>query len=135
MISDKIFASGMGAWSGPLDSIAQNSKKAIVGQQATVAAYQQLMGMLGIKAPQVVTNTRSMAQLVTDTGKALSLREKAVMRGIVPDVSGMGLRDAVYLLETSGLQVQVKGSGTVQGQSIAPGTPAVKGQAIILQLS
>jgi cell division protein FtsI (penicillin-binding protein 3) len=29
MISDKIFASGMGAWSGPLDSIAQQGSKAM----------------------------------------------------------------------------------------------------------
>ena len=135
MISDKIFASGMGAWAGPLDSIAQNSDKAIVGRQATVASYQQIMEKLGLKVAQNVTARRGMAQLVTDTGKSVSLREKPVVRGMVPDVSGMGLRDAVYLLENSGLQVQVRGRGAVQTQSIAPGSPAVKGQAIILQLS
>jgi cell division protein FtsI (penicillin-binding protein 3) len=71
-----------------------------------MASYQQLMSVLGMPVPQGLTNKRSIVELSSDTAKNALLREKAVMRGIVPDVSGMGLRDAVYLLETSGLQVQ-----------------------------
>ena len=41
----------------------------------------------------------------------------------VPDVRGMGLRDALYLLENAGLKVDYQGMGTVKSQSIAPGTP------------
>ena len=41
----------------------------------------------------------------------------------VPDVRGMGLRDALYLLENAGLNVDYNGIGTVRFQSIAPGTP------------
>ena len=41
----------------------------------------------------------------------------------VPDVRGMGLRDALYLLENAGLRVDYDGIGTVKSQSIAPGTP------------
>ncbi len=41
----------------------------------------------------------------------------------IPDVRGMGLRDALYLLENAGLQVKYNGIGTVKSQSIAPGTP------------
>jgi len=58
-----------------------------------------------------------------------------MIRGLVPDVTGMGLRDAVYLLEHEGLQVQIQGSGTVQVQSIPAGARVIKGQAIIIQLS
>lgn len=47
--------------------------------------------------------------------------------GRVPDVRGMGLRDALYLLENSGLRVIVEGAGTVKRQSIHPGT-AIGGQ-------
>ena len=135
MISDKIFASGMGAWSGPLDSIALKSDKTIIGRQTTAAAYQQLMAALGLKISQEGLAGSSIAQVTTDTNKAAALHERPVIKGTVPDVSGMGLRDAVYLLELSGLQVQVRGRGAVQTQSIAPGTPTIKGQAIILQLS
>ena len=41
----------------------------------------------------------------------------------VPDVRGMGLRDALYLLENAGLRVKYDGIGTVKSQSIEPGTP------------
>lgn len=46
-----------------------------------------------------------------------------VQESKVPDVRGMGLRDALYLLENAGLNVDYQGMGTVKSQSIAPGTP------------
>jgi cell division protein FtsI (penicillin-binding protein 3) len=53
----------------------------------------------------------------------------------VPDVSGMGLRDALYQLERAGLMVIPKGKGKVVTQSLAPGTQFSKGQTITIQLS
>ena len=41
---------------------------------------------------------------------------------LIPDVRGMGPRDAVYLLENMGLTVELEGVGKVAQQSIAPGT-------------
>lgn len=41
----------------------------------------------------------------------------------VPDVRGMGLRDALYLLENRGLKVDFEGQGKVVWQSIRAGTP------------
>jgi cell division protein FtsI (penicillin-binding protein 3) len=135
MISDKIFATGMGSWGGPLDSIAQYSPKQLYARQATGASYQLLLQSLGLKVKAGAARKTSIAQLSLDSNKNLSLKEKPVIKGTVPDVTGMGLRDAVYLLENAGLHVQIQGSGTVQVQSIAPGVPAIKGQSITLQLS
>lgn len=135
MISDKIFATGMGSWGGPLDSIARKSKLQMFARQATGESYKLLLQSLGLKVKSDSARTNGIASLSVDSNKNISLKEKPVIKGIVPDVTGMGLRDAVYLLETAGLRVQIVGSGTVQVQSIAPGTAAVKGQSIILQLS
>ena len=41
--------------------------------------------------------------------------------GKVPDVRGMGLSDALYILEQAGLKVSHRGSGRVKSQSLAPG--------------
>ena len=76
-----------------------------------------------------------MMQLKTDSTKHLALVPAKVFRNMVPDVTGMGLKDAVYMLENSGLQVQVRGKGKVTGQSLIPGTYINKGQNIVLQLS
>ena len=54
---------------------------------------------------------------------------------VTPDVKGMGLKDAVYLLENKGLQAMVSGKGRVVNQSLAAGTPFKKGQKIILMLN
>ena len=50
------------------------------------------------------------------------LTEALVPPSGIPDVVGMGLRDALYLLENAGLQVEYEGIGTVTDQSIPPGT-------------
>ncbi|MBQ8046431.1 MAG: transpeptidase family protein [Prevotella sp.] len=52
----------------------------------------------------------------------------------VPDVRGMGARDAVYLLESRGLKVTLTGRGKVIGQSIPAGQAVKKGESISLML-
>lgn len=52
----------------------------------------------------------------------------------VPDVRGMTLRDAIYVLENLGLKVTTKGSGRVEDQSIIPGRHLSKGERITLTL-
>lgn len=51
----------------------------------------------------------------------------------VPNVQGMGLKDALFLLENRGLRVTVKGNGKVVEQSVAPGTPIERVQHIRLR--
>lgn len=53
----------------------------------------------------------------------------------VPSVKGMGARDAVFLLENLGLDVEILGRGVVKGQSVTPGTRITKNRKIILKLS
>ena len=59
---------------------------------------------------------------------------KKTQKGLVPNVVGMGLIDATYMLEKFGLFVQPVGSGIVREQSIKAGLRINKGQKIILQL-
>ncbi|MCD8071641.1 MAG: transpeptidase family protein [Alistipes sp.] len=54
---------------------------------------------------------------------------------VVPLVKGVGLREAVYLLESKGMKVTFSGKGRVTSQSVAEGTEIRRGQAIHLNLS
>ncbi len=56
-------------------------------------------------------------------------------RNQMPDVIGMGARDAVFILESRGMKVAIKGRGRVMQQSIAQGKPVKKGQKIELILN
>lgn len=58
-----------------------------------------------------------------------------VIRQKVPKVTGMGLQDAMYLLENAGLRVVPVGKGKVKRQSIPAGTTARKNQQIVIELS
>lgn len=55
--------------------------------------------------------------------------------GIVPDVTGMYIVDALPLLENLGLGVKVIGTGKVKKQSISAGTKIEKNQKIVLELT
>ncbi len=55
--------------------------------------------------------------------------------GRVPNVVGMGLRDAIAICENAGLRVQIEGYGMVQRQSLAPNTSFQKGETITLVLT
>ena len=82
---------------------------------------------------------------ITDSGKevwgsthpapqAVVLESRGIMQNFVPSVVGMGAKDAVYLLESKGLKVNLVGVGKVKSQSIANGSVARKGQTITLTL-
>jgi cell division protein FtsI (penicillin-binding protein 3) len=62
------------------------------------------------------------------------LSPSPVVKGIMPDVLGMGLKDVLYLLEQQGLNVLINGKGTVVKQSINPGASISKGMPVVIEL-
>ena len=63
----------------------------------------------------------------------LNIRPRYVSKDVVPNVVGMGLRDALYVLENLGLKVTFEGAGKVKRQSLKMGTK-IRGQTIKLTL-
>ena len=55
------------------------------------------------------------------------IREKQHGKTIVPDITGMGARDAIYNMESRGIKTQIIGRGKVVKQSLVPGTVIKKG--------
>jgi cell division protein FtsI (penicillin-binding protein 3) len=78
-----------------------------------------------VMIPDVKRGNASAAEYVLNglNIKTKQLPERQNSAGnIVPDVTGMGARDAVYQLESRGIKVIVKGRGIVQSQSLHAGT-------------
>ncbi|MBK9338717.1 MAG: PASTA domain-containing protein [Lewinellaceae bacterium] len=65
---------------------------------------------------------------------SLLVLPRIIQEKTVPSVVGMGLKDAVYLLENRGCRVRVKGVGKVVRQSLAPGTRANGKTTVLLTL-
>ena len=66
---------------------------------------------------------------------SVALSNRKINDGSMPQLKGLGLKDAVYLCENIGLKLNVKGKGRVEDQSIAAGTPIAKGQIINISLN
>ena len=65
---------------------------------------------------------------------AKSIKSPAKTGRGVPDVCGLGLGDALAVLEAEGYNVTVSGTGFVRHQNPGAGTPARKGTKIALTL-
>ncbi|MCC5943998.1 MAG: transpeptidase family protein [Bernardetiaceae bacterium] len=60
--------------------------------------------------------------------------ENNIQPKLVPNVIGMRLRDAIFILENAGLKVSYKGKGRIKAQSLSPNTAFKKGSPILLRL-
>lgn len=80
---------------------------------------QEIFDELGIKVKSPSTEDWVKASLISEN---FDLRINETEKPTVPDVSGMPLRDALFVLENKGLKVNYSGKGRVVEQSLAPGT-------------
>lgn len=67
-------------------------------------------------------------------GNSVGWNKAVIGQDIVPDVMGMTFRDAIFLLEKSGLRVFYEGKGRVKHQSLLPGARIRKGDGIYVRL-
>lgn len=71
---------------------------------------------------------------VNPSETAMQMADRKIKKSLVPDVTGMGARDAVFLLENAGLKVRVEGAGKVMRQSVSPGA-RINGQHVMIYLN
>lgn len=67
-------------------------------------------------------------------GSGVNWKRATVGKDLVPDVTGMTFRDAIFLLEQAGLKVFYEGKGRVVQQSLTPGGRIHKGDGIYIRL-
>ncbi|MDR2472530.1 MAG: transpeptidase family protein [Tannerella sp.] len=71
---------------------------------------------------------------VRNGGSNITLTTLPVDNTVVPDVTGMGAKDAVFAMENCGLRVSITGQGVVASQSIPSGSRPEKGKTVLLTL-
>ncbi len=70
----------------------------------------------------------------TRNGSGVNWKKAQASKELVPDVMGMTFRDAIFLLENSGLHVTYEGKGRVVRQSLTAGGRIGKGSRIYIKL-
>jgi cell division protein FtsI (penicillin-binding protein 3) len=69
-----------------------------------------------------------------EAAEIIDTDDLTLSEGVMPDVTGMGLRDAIYMLENSGLRVHYTGRGKVAKQSPQPGVRISRGATVAIEL-
>jgi cell division protein FtsI (penicillin-binding protein 3) len=68
------------------------------------------------------------------SNKAIYWKANLLEKGKVPDVKGMSLRDAIYLIENFGYRVRTSGRGRVTSQNPKPNSQMAEGGVIMVTL-
>jgi cell division protein FtsI (penicillin-binding protein 3) len=69
------------------------------------------------------------------TDSALTIKPLTIYKNKMPDLKGMGAKDAMFLIGQIGLRAQVSGRGKVVSQNILAGTRIIKGQLVRVQFN
>lgn len=133
-IADKIFAQDLklNKKTAPKTYLAQTGNELPFIQAGKVDELQMICNKFGISNHyngQGENWVKSVPQV-----KSIQWKSNPTESPTVPDVSGMPLRDALYVLENKGLRVVYQGKGRVRNQSISPGTPVQQNYVINLVL-
>ena len=108
-------------------------------KDGNITAADYVLKHLGIKARTdwngSYTDGNPIWGKATISNKLISLnQQKQPARDEIPDVIGMGARDAVFRIESLGVRVRLQGRGKVTKQSLEPGHKIKKGEVCMLLL-
>lgn len=96
-------------------------------------ATKAILSTLNIPFHSPVITTNEIGEAISDeTRVTLSVRDNDYQR--MPDLTGMGLRDAVYEIERRGMRVKVKGIGSVKRQSVEAGSEVTPKRVVVIEL-
>ena len=95
----------------------------------------QVRRIAGKFSPDVDYDRRTgWGRVAVDSASRVRIASLPDDAGTMPDVRGMGLKDALFVLESRGLSVKFSGHGAVATQSIAAGTRIRPGTAVTIIL-
>ena len=102
-------------------------------KKGDAAAAQQVLNSL--KVPYM-GNAKG-GELAQAEQKAHSVTFKAVQSDLtrLPDLKGLGARDAVYAVESRGMKARLHGVGKVMSQSVPAGSKVKKEGVVFIELN
>ncbi|MDR3286511.1 MAG: transpeptidase family protein [Prevotellaceae bacterium] len=129
-IAEKLYATDIN-WYKPIER--NNDSLCLPNAKNTIARQiNNIASKLNIPFDNDVKNNDWVAILKNDS--KLTTNKIQFEENKTPSVINMGLRDALYLLEKSGMKVSFSGKGKVKNQSIVAGTAITAGTIIYLEL-
>jgi len=131
-IADKVYASAMDMHKSVENETISMVNDAPIGKPGFKSDLEKVYTKMGFKS-EPNAGDGEWVSVLKDVN-SIKYESRNEVDGFVPNVTGMGLRDAIYILENAGLKTKISGSGKVTAQSIAAGTKIYKGTLMSLTL-
>lgn len=129
IIADKLFAMHIGGWPVPED----RKEKGQVNHMKNALPMTFTSALTDFAIDKNIQENFAIGR-PSQSDKQLRIEYTNITGTKIPNVVGMGLKDAVYILESIGLKVQVDGFGKVVEQSIPPNEDINKYKSIVIKL-
>lgn len=132
-ISDKVYATTFFR-DYRADNNSEGDKKGLVPEAGNGLRedINEVLGGLDVKYRKTSKDDWVATRISGDTIRLVGVD---VRQGLVPDVRGMSLRDAVFLIENAGLKVKYSGKGRVLRQSPQHGAKVYEGSVVSLDMN
>lgn len=129
-VSDKIFATQMNyPQSNPTETLLASLPSF---RNANTEDVRTIYSAFDCK---MIDNVHSSWATTVASNDTVSFWEKNFIENLVPDVIGMSIKDALFVLENAGLRVRFAGRGIVRRQSLQPGVRVSPGNQIYIELN
>lgn len=131
-IANKVYATSI-SLQKPLNNLANEQVQIPFSKNGYSKQTQLALKKLGI--PTSVSENAGDWIITQKKENHVLLGNKRTIENLMPNLMTMGLKDALFMLENMGLEVDVIGRGSIKKQSIPPGTRVYSGQRVTLEMS
>ena len=131
-VAEKVYATRLGV-QDVTDVVPANCDKYTKASMAYFEDVEEYCDMAGVGMVDADMGSEWVKVTEGNNGR-VNIQSVEINEGTVPDLTGMNVMDAVYLLETMGWKAEFRGEGLVESQSVKAGTKLEKGKTISLKL-
>ncbi len=131
-IADRVYAQST-AWQTAVSKQGPKSEERPPLKPGLLSEMKRVAGRFDLDLPDAPRGTLWVGLPERDS-TGLHAASITPAEGVVPAVEGMGIKEAIYLLEKAGLVVSFTGMGRVESQSFPPGARVARGSVIVLRL-
>lgn len=131
-IADKVYANSLQMHKDIMEAVEAPQIETPPNMAGQMDEIRTVLNELGIS--NKVDGDESQWGATRRLDKRMEIEKRKIIDNLVPNVVGMTLKDALFLLENSGLKVQAVGAGKIRKQSMRPGSRIYRGATIVLEL-
>ena len=129
-IANKVYSTHL-SYQDAINETGKAQNEIPTSMDGNAEALKKSFSFLGIKWYQATSSTYANTH---SRNKGVDIVQRTISKTSVPDLTGLNLKDAAYIMGNLGYYVQVSGIGRVVSQSIPAGSELEKGRHIKLVL-